>query len=234
MTEAFNSGGYFVSQETAFCASALKELANVISTGVLKAEITGNGTEKISSATGAFTKTLDSTSGEVTVKNTSEGPVHASLLKSYPAPAKTEAAASGLSLRVAYFDLEGNPVNPVKMKQGDRFRAYVTVSNTDYSRSIENLALSYRIPSGWEIFNTRLYGGETESMESLSDYKDIRDDSIAYYFSLAPGETKTFVIRLNATYKGVFLFPATSCEAMYEPAVFARTASGTAEVAGAK
>ena len=234
MTEAFNSGGYFVSQETAFCASALKELANVVSTGVLKAEITGNGTEKISSATGAFTKTLDSTSGEVTVKNTSEGPVYASLLKSYPAPAKTEAAASGLSLRVAYFDLEGNPVNPVKMKQGDRFRAYVTVSNTDYSRSIENLALSYRIPSGWEIFNTRLYGGETESMESLSDYKDIRDDSIAYYFSLAPGETKTFVIRLNATYKGVFLFPATSCEAMYEPAVFARTASGTAEVAGAK
>ena len=234
MTEYFNSGGYFVSQETAFCASALKELANVVSTGVLKAEITGTDTEKISSATGTFTKTLDSGSDKVSVKNTSDGPVYASLMKIYPAPVETEAASSGLTLQVSYSDLDGNPSDPFRMKQGDRFLAYVTVGNTDYNRSLSNLALSYRIPSGWEIFNTRLYGGENENMESQSDYKDIRDDSVTYYFSMAPGETKTFSISLNATYKGKFIFPATSCEAIYEPTVFARTASGTAEVIGAK
>lgn len=233
MAETFNTGGYFVTQETAFCTSALKELSGAISTGVLKAEITGNGTEKVNSTTGAFTKTLDADTGEVTVKNTSDGPVYASLMKSYPAPVETEAASSGLTLQVSYSDLDGNPSDPFRMKQGDRFMAYVTVGNTDYSRSLSNLALSYRIPSGWEIFNTRLYGGETGNMESQSDYKDIRDDRVTYYFSLAPGETKTFTIRLNAAYKGIFVFPATSCEAMYEPAVFARTESGMAEVIGA-
>lgn len=233
MAESFNAGGHFISQETAFCTSALKELAAGISTGVLKAEITGDGTERINSAAGVFTKTLDAGTDEVTVRNTSDGPVYASIMKTYPAPAETEAASSGLTLQVSYSDLEGNPSNPFRMKQGERFLAYVTIRNTDYNRTLSNLALSYRIPSGWEIFNTRLYGGEMEHSESHSDYKDIRDDSTTYYFSLAPGETKTFIIRLNAIYKGVFVFPATSCEAMYEPSVFARTTSGTAEVIGA-
>lgn len=233
MAESFNAGGHFISQETAFCTSALKELASGISTGVLKAEISCSGTEEASSSTGRFTKTLDACTEEVTIKNTSDGPIYASLLSNSPAPSKTEAASSGLSLDIRYFDMDGNLINPNKVRQGDRFYASVAVSNTDFNRSIENIALIYRIPSGWEIFNTRLYGVDTDVTESQSDYRDIRDDSMACYFSLAPGETKKFTIRLNATYKGVFVFPAASCEAMYAPSVFARTASGTAEVTDA-
>lgn len=230
MAESFNRGGHFVTQETAFCTSALKELAAGISTGVLKAEISCNGTENISSVTGTFTRSLDAASDEVTVKNTSDGPIYASLFTESPAPAKTEAASSGLKMTVSYSDAEGNQVNPDRMRQGDRFYATVSVSNTDRSRGIDNIAMTYRIPSGWEIFNTRLYGGETSVTDSHFDYKDIRDDRVEYYFSLAAGETKTFTIRLNATYKGVFIFPAASCEAMYEPSAYARTASGIAEV----
>lgn len=230
---AANASGHFLTQETAFCTSALKELAAGISTGVLQAEISGGATESVRSATGTFTRTLDAGSDEVRVKNTSDGPLYASLLTDSPAPVRTEAAASGLAMEITYYDLEGNPLNPYRMRQGDRFCASVAVTNTDYSRRVDHLALIYRIPSGWEIFNTRLYGGETEGTESPSDYKDIRDDRTEYYFSLAPGETKRFTVRLNATYKGVFVFPAASCEAMYEPAVYARTASGRAEVTDA-
>ena len=47
---------------------------------------------------------------------------------------------------------------------------------------------------------------------------------------LPAGRFKTFSVQLRAAYEGRFVLPATTVEAMYEPAVQAATAAGTASV----
>jgi uncharacterized protein YfaS (alpha-2-macroglobulin family) len=78
------------------------------------------------------------------------------------------------------------------------------------------------VPSGWEIRNTRLFEINTGIQESSYDYRDIRDDRINTYFSLNRGERKTFIVILNAAYKGEFYHPSVWCEAMYTANCYAR------------
>ena len=94
-------------------------------------------------------------------------------------------------------------------------------------RSLENLALDMGIPAGWEIVNERLTGAASEDSY---DYKDIRDDRVLWYFGLPAGRSKSFSVQLRAAYEGSYSLPATVCQAMYEPAVNACSASGTAVV----
>ena len=84
------------------------------------------------------------------------------------------------------------------------------------------------IPSGWEIMNDRLYGGE--SSKASYNYRDIRDDRVIWFFDLPKGTSKTFRIKMHASYQGEFILPAVKCEAMYDPHISANTASGTAKV----
>ena len=61
---------------------------------------------------------------------------------------------------------------------------------------VENLALTQVFPSGWEIINERLFGGQVGSQ---FNYRDIRDDRVLTYFSLKMNEQKEFKVKLNAT-----------------------------------
>ena len=88
------------------------------------------------------------------------------------------------------------------------------------------------IPSGWEIQNTRLFETVTEIRESSYDYRDFRDDRVNTYFSLIRGETKSFVIVLNAAYKGEYRQPSIWCEAMYNAAYYSRQPGNTVTVSG--
>jgi uncharacterized protein YfaS (alpha-2-macroglobulin family) len=62
------------------------------------------------------------------------------------------------------------------------------------------------------------------------DHKDVRDNAVRWYFALPAGRFKTFSVQLRAAYEGRFVLPATTVEAMYEPAVQAATAAGVAVV----
>ena len=134
------------------------------------------------------------------------------------------------------------------MKQGTDFKATVTVSNISGVTDYTGLALTFPIPSGWEIFNGRMFNaGSTEAADgdygvgsgldsgtgsgsAQYDYMDIRDDRTMIYFDLPKGTRKKFTIRLRAAYEGQFIRPAVTCEQMYDPAVNACTGSGTAKV----
>ena len=121
----------------------------------------------------------------------------------------------------------GAALNPASLAQGTRFSAVVKVTG-DAVRSHENLALTLGVPSGWEIVNDRLTGGKTA--DDAYDYKDIRDDKVLWFFGLPAGRSKTFTVQLRAAYEGAYVLPAVVCEAMYDPAVNASTASGSARV----
>jgi uncharacterized protein YfaS (alpha-2-macroglobulin family) len=118
-------------------------------------------------------------------------------------------------------------VNPASLPQGTRFVASVKVTNTSSAKAYENLALSFPVPSGWEIQNERLTGGA--GAEGY-DHKDIRDDRVSWFFGLPASRSKTFTVQLRAAYEGVYMMPSVVCEAMYDPTVNACTASGRAAV----
>lgn len=96
---------------------------------------------------------------------------------------------------------------------------YIIIYNGEYSQS---MALTYQVPSGWEIWNERLIAGEENPQVT---HKDIRDDRICWYFSLRQGKAKSFTVRLRAAYTGVFVLPPTVCEDMYNISCKANTQS---------
>lgn len=160
------------------------------------------------------------------VRNDGEGPLYASVVS--VAPADGKARSNGLTLGVKYLDAAGAAVNPRSLKQGDSFRAVITVKSAQTVLDLENMALSMRIPSGWEIVNERLTGGAAADTDI--DYLDIRDDRQDWFFTLKAGESKTFTAQLRAAYEGSYVLPAIVCENMDQPAYSAATAMGTAAV----
>ena len=100
------------------------------------------------------------------------------------------------------------------------------MSNT-LPRDLRNLALSVPLPSGWEIVNERLTTG---AADEGYDHRDIRDDRVDFFFGLPAGRYRTFTVQLRAAYEGDFALPSVVCEAMYEPAVNAASASGRTRV----
>ena len=76
-------------------------------------------------------------------------------------------------------------------------------------------------PGGWEIVNTsftELGGGA----KGDARYTDIRDDRVNFYFDLNRKKSKTFNVKLNASYLGTYYLPGTQVEAMYDNNYYAR------------
>ncbi len=157
----------------------------------------------------------------VEIKNTSQNTLFLrTQITGMPRAGEEKSSAENISLTVTYFDSKGAELNPESMTQGQDITAEIVVKNTGFLGKYENLALTHIIPSGWEINNERLSGGE--STENL-DYQDIRDDRIYSFFKLGAGASKTIKVKLTATYLGRFYLPAITVEDMYLGQVNAST-----------
>src|SRR5690606_1795920 len=95
-------------------------------------------------------------------------------------------------------------------------------------RYYQEMTLNQLFPSGWEIHNARLFGGEIGGDESR--YQDIRDDRVYSYYDLGAQKSKTIKIQLNASYIGKFYLPASYSEAMYDHQICAQSAGKWIEV----
>ncbi len=168
----------------------------------------------------------------IVVTNNGEIPVYITLVrKGIPLLSDASASSKGLSMKVDYVTTDLKSIDHKNLIMGTDFMMVVKVTNTTFSR-INDIALTRMVPSGWEIRNTRLFEAEYGIKESVSDYVDIRDDRVNTYFSLGQGETKTFVLILNAAYKGEYLQPAIWCEAMYTENCYARQPGTRVTVTG--
>jgi uncharacterized protein YfaS (alpha-2-macroglobulin family) len=169
--------------------------------------------------------------GGISLANTGNGPLFVRLVRTgVPPPGEERPASNGLGLAVEWTTMEGRPLDPAQLQQGTDFMATVTVSNPGMRGRIDQLALTQVFPSGWEIRNSRLEGTDATLRNSPFDHQDIRDDRVLTYFSLGPGESRTWRIALNAAYTGRFHLPATVCEAMYDHALNARSAGQWVQV----
>lgn len=130
-----------------------------------------------------------------------------------PTTETAEKHFSNLGLSLAYFDWEGNPIDPKKIQQGQEFKAEITLHNPTKNVWYQEMALHQFFPSGWEIHNDRLFSSSTQN---AARYQDIRDDRVYSYFDLKAGETKKITVQLTATYCGKFYHPSVFAEAMYD------------------
>ncbi len=224
------SGGWYGTQGAAFASLAMSRLAAKVGDSAINVTVNG---ESVRSTKSSVCKDIDPVSGRISVKNVASDKVYATFItRSRPAAGESVSArSSGISLTVKYTDASGDAVDPKNLAQGTDFYAEYSLANVSAAGADRSsLALTARMPSGWEIFNERLYGGGSSSGEAGYDYQDIRDDRVLWYFDLPVGSRKTFKVRLQASYEGVYTLPSVVCEDMYNPATYARTASGTVKV----
>lgn len=220
---ALCSNQWMSTQTTANCLLAMSRFAggNTRPDDRFKFRLSVNDKpEEISIDKVAYSRTLPEFEGKLGLKveNLAGSDLYVTIIqKGIPLRVDVPAKQSGLKLSVAYLSSNGNSVDITNLPKGTDFTAIVRVKNIGFME-VENLALTQVFPSGWEIINERLFGGE---VGSAFDYRDIRDDRVYTYFNLKMNEQKEFKVKLTATYAGAYFLPPVLCEAMYNNAVSA-------------
>jgi alpha-2-macroglobulin len=175
---------------------------------------------------------ITSTENTLIVENISQSPVYATLIqKGIPLKTDVTREDKGLSMKIDYLSLQLKPIDQKNIEQGSDFLMVVKVTNNTF-RQVDNIALTEMVSSGWEIQNTRMYESDYGLKENGFDYRDYRDDRVYTYFGLDRGQTKTFVLVLNAAYKGEYYQPAVWCEAMYTENCYSRSPGVAVIVSG--
>ena len=216
-------------QEAAFVGVAMSRLADATGDDGGDAVVYGAGETPLDLRDLRMVKSLpvEPARGCVSVKNRGKHSLTVSL-RTVRRPSPDEsipATANGATVEVRYTDLKGRPVPSDRLRQGEEFLADIRVEKSGENSA--SMALTFAVPSGWEIWNERLFGS-TERTDV--DYTDIRDGSIRWYFPLECGKSIGFRVRLRAAYCGRFVLPPTVCEDMYDPQCRAVTANGKTEV----
>ena len=166
--------------------------------------------------------TNENAAQKLTIKNTSSGILHVSLVQNGIPPVGEETSGENkLNMKMVFRNMEGDVFDPTTLTQGTEFIAEITVKNPTNS-NYKNMALTQIFPAGWEIMNTRLFNFGNLGGSSTPTYADIRDDRVYSYFDLNRGSSKTFRILLSSSYLGRYYLPAQFCEAMYDGTIYSR------------
>lgn len=232
LAKEMSNNQWMSTQTTAYCLYSMSKFA--ISNGTkginLQFSKSGKG-ETINTQKTIADRSLVVQTGanSVVLKNLKNNTVYVRVLNTGILPIGQEnAIQSDVSAAIVFKNRKGGVINVSKISQGTEFIAEVTIRN-QRNESVQNVALSQILPSGFEIVNTRFtdYGDATNN---IADYIDIRDDRTNFYFGIKAGETKVFRILLNASYLGNYYLPGLQCEAMYDNTFLARTKGFWVEV----
>lgn len=159
---------------------------------------------------------------KITLKNKNDNTVYVRVTTSGILPVGQEKAQQNkLFATVSYQYRNGESIDISRISQGTELVGQITIRNTT-NQSIENVALTQIVPSGFEIINTR-FTDFGNFADNKADHIDIRDDRTYFYFGLNAGESRTFNVLLNASYLGEYYFPGMQAEAMYDNTYSVRT-----------
>jgi uncharacterized protein YfaS (alpha-2-macroglobulin family) len=142
-----------------------------------------------------------------------------------------ENTAGRLEIERAMLDDEGRPVGATKLRAGDRVVIRITVRTR--GETLDNLAVTELLPAGLEIENPNVAGSGIFPWipgDSSDDRKiDARDDRLVVFFGGRNASAQIF-FTVRAVTPGVFVWPGTMAEAMYDPSVRAVLPGGRLEV----
>jgi uncharacterized protein YfaS (alpha-2-macroglobulin family) len=224
LAKELSSQRWFSTQETSYALLAMAKMVEKNGGKSLEVSYTSNGKSKTVTTDRAFAqRDIDVIMGSnsITINNKKGNVVYVTLAQKGKLPLGNELATwKNLTVKASYLDGVGKPLDITALRQGTEVNAVVTITNTskDY---IDNVALTNIFPGGWEIVNTSftaLGGGAS----GAARYIDIRDDRVNFYFDLQAGKSKTFIVKLNASYLGTYYLPGTQVEAMYDNNYYAR------------
>ncbi len=224
IAKTLSSERWLSTQETSYSLLAMAKM--VIKNGgkSIKLKYTKNGKQSAIDSQQAIALrdvvTSDGTN-TITVQNAKDNIVFVRLVQSGKLPLGEELAGnSKLKVTTTFLGANGQQIDVSNLRQGEEFIAQITVSN-DSRDSVDNVALTQIFPSGWEIVNTR-FTDDNGGTEGAARYIDIRDDRVNFYFEMRRASSRTFTVRLNASYLGRYYLPGTQVEAMYDNTFYAR------------
>ncbi|OHT46061.1 alpha-2-macroglobulin family protein [Flavobacterium tructae] len=232
LAKEMSTNQWMSTQTTAYCLYAMSKFAASNGPKGINLQFSKNGKgETINTQKTIADRSLTVQTGanSVVLKNLKNNTVYVRVLNTGILPIGQEnAIQSDVSANIVFKNRKGGVINVSKISQGTEFVAEVTVRN-QRNESVQNVALSQILPSGFEIVNTRFtdYG---DAVNNIADYIDIRDDRTNFYFGMKSRETKVFRILLNASYLGNYYLPGLQCEAMYDNTFLARTKGFWVEV----
>ncbi|RDY59284.1 alpha-2-macroglobulin family protein [Flagellimonas nanhaiensis] len=218
LAKNLSSQRWYSTQETAYALLSMAKMVTKNGGRSIDLTFNNNGKEIIVKTDKAIAQrniTITSLKDETMVKNNQGNTIYATLTQSGKLPVGQELAQQkNLNLSVRYLDATGTAINVTELRQGTELQAQLTVYNSsnDY---VDNLALTHIVPSGWEIVDTS-YADGSNSDSTKADYVDTRDDRTHLYFDLRGRKSKTFTIKLNASFLGDYYLPGAQVEAMYD------------------
>ncbi len=224
LAKELSSQRWYSTQETAYGLLAMAKMINKNGGKNLELTFTKNGkntTVKTNRVMAQRDLSLVMGQNSVSVSNNIGNVVYITLIQKGKLPLGNELADQrNLNIKAKYLDGEDKPLDIRVLRQGTEITAIVAVTNTS-NDWVGNIALSKIFPSGWEVVNTsftELGGGA----KGNARYLDIRDDRVNFYFALKSKASKTFSVKLNASYLGKYYLPGTQVEAMYDNNYYAR------------
>lgn len=221
------SSHYCSTQEVAFISSAFSRLSRILGASGSSVTVTAGGKSKeYKSDKEVVAIDIPAGHGSVAVRNNGSTPLYVSMINErQPSALETiPAHENGVRLSVKYTDTEGKSVDVTNLKQGDQIYVDIVVNKTDGLDS-DSMALTFRVPSGLEIWNERIYNDVTSQTRI-----DVRDDRVCCYFDINGTQKKSFRIKVRAAYEGSYILPATVVEDMYRADCRANTASSTVTI----
>jgi len=178
----------------------------------------------------------DDLAGPYAVQNNGDGNVQAVISVSGSPLTPEPAAESGFKIERSYHTLAGEPADPSKARQNQRFVVLLKV--TEPQPQFGRVIVADYLPAGFEIDNPRLVSsGETSTLDWIADgvepvHSEFRDDRFTAAFDraadLSPVFTVAYVVR--AVSPGRYVLPQAKVEDMYRPDRFGRTATGAIEI----
>lgn len=234
IAQNLSSKSWLSTQETAYCLLAMSEFAGRKSNTVMSFSYSLNGSapkQNSSRKPVSQVKYRDrdfAADGAVSIENTSKQVLFVKVInEGVPMQDDKSAAGHDLKMQVVYKNSKGEIIQPDRLIQGTDFTAEVTITNPGSKGYLKEMALNQIFPSGWEIHNSRM---DENGYTTPARYQDIRDDRVYSYYELNENATKTFTIRLNATYLGRFYLPSVYTEAMYDHLINAKIPGRWVEV----
>jgi hypothetical protein len=221
-------------QEDAWLVLAARALAkqlNAISLGINGATRQGSYYRSLST---------DELGSPLAVTNKGDGTVQAVVSVSGAPITPEPAAENGFKIERKYFTLDGEPADPSKATQNQRFVVVLTM--TEPQPQFGRVIVADYLPAGFEIDNPRLVSsGDTGTLSWITDaaepvHSEFRDDRFTAAFDRTQESPPVFTVAyvVRAVSPGRYVLPQARVEDMYRPDRFGRTGTGSVEVSAAK